>query len=95
MPLGPSGCIGAKALSKHHAARLCVQLTATADACCAPPYGCAHPFSYVTTKGGNKVAVYRDALNRVWMVDQAGDVFMDTGDPDVGVFAVSPYTGRE
>jgi len=46
------------------------------------------PVQYVTTKGGNKVAVYKDSAGRVWMVDKAGDVFLDTGDPDVGVFAI-------
>lgn len=54
------------------------------------PYASETGIEYLTTKGGNRVAVSTDAQGHVWMVDRAGDLYFDTGDPNVGFFVVDP-----
>ena len=45
---------------------------------------------YVTTKGGNQVAVAEDPQGRTFFIDKAGNLYYDTGDADIGAYLVSP-----
>ncbi|KAK9800854.1 hypothetical protein WJX73_000228 [Symbiochloris irregularis] len=44
--------------------------------------------SYVTTKAGNQVAVAEDPSGRTFFIDQAGNLYYDTGDKDIGAYVV-------
>jgi hypothetical protein len=39
--------------------------------------------------GGNWVAAAQDMRGRVYIIDQAGDLYYDSGNPDIGIYAVS------
>jgi hypothetical protein len=43
--------------------------------------------------GGNWIAAAQDMRGRVYIIDQAGDLYYDSGNPDIGIYAVSD-TGR-
>lgn len=45
-------------------------------------------FVYAQTPGGNWVAAAQDPAGRVYLIDQAGDLYYDSGNPDVGIYAV-------
>lgn len=50
-----------------------------------PPEG----FTYFKTRGGNWAAAASDPQGRMFVIDQRGDLFYDTGDPQIGAYAVS------
>lgn len=39
--------------------------------------------------GGNWIAAALDENGRQYIIDQAGDLYYDTGNPDIGIYAVS------
>jgi hypothetical protein len=45
-------------------------------------------FEYVTTAGGATVLFAQDEAGRVFLVDAAGDLYYDSGDPTVGWYIV-------
>jgi hypothetical protein len=45
-------------------------------------------FAYARTPGGNWIAAAADETGRVYVIDQAGDLYYDSGDPALGVIAV-------
>lgn len=45
-------------------------------------------FVYARTPQGNWVASAADPAGRVFVIDQAGDLYYDSGNPQVGVYAV-------
>lgn len=49
----------------------------------------ADEFVYFKTPAGSWVAAAEDKQGRFFMIDQAGDLYFDTGDPQVGMYAVS------
>jgi len=38
--------------------------------------------------GGNWIASAQDMRGRVYIIDQAGDLYYDSGNPDIGIYAV-------
>jgi hypothetical protein len=38
---------------------------------------------------GNWVAAAQDEAGRVFLIDQAGDLYYDSGNPEIGIYAVS------
>ena len=46
-------------------------------------------FVYFKTPGGHWVAAAEDKEKRLFMIDEIGDLYYDSGDPDVGLYAVS------
>ncbi len=44
------------------------------------------------TKAGNFAMVKYDASGRMYMIDEAGTLYYDTGEPSMGVYIVSPRT---
>lgn len=44
----------------------------------------AHP----QKTGGNWIAAAQDLRGRVYIIDQAGDLYYDSGNPDIGIYAV-------
>jgi hypothetical protein len=51
-------------------------------------------FVYARTPQGNWVASAVDPAGRVFVIDQAGDLYYDSGNPQVGVYAVSAWCVR-
>jgi hypothetical protein len=51
----------------------------------------AENFVYFKTPGGNWVAAGEDDQGRMFMIDQIGDLYYDTGNPETGIYAVSGY----
>lgn len=47
-------------------------------------------FVYAKTPGGNWIASAQDMRGRVYIIDQAGDLYYDSGNPDIGIYAVDP-----
>lgn len=45
-------------------------------------------FAYARTPGGNWIAAAADETGRVYVIDQAGDLYYDSGDPALGVIAL-------
>lgn len=45
-------------------------------------------FVYFKTPGGNWVASAVDEQGRVYMIDEIGDLYYDTGNPEVGMYMV-------
>ncbi len=43
---------------------------------------------YMVTQGGNQVAVSVDNQGRAYFIDQAGDLYYDTGDQRIGFYVV-------
>ncbi|MEW5301019.1 MAG: hypothetical protein WDW38_009412 [Sanguina aurantia] len=48
----------------------------------------ADKFVYFKTPAGSWVAAAEDKQGRFFMIDQAGDLYFDTGDPQVGMYAM-------
>jgi hypothetical protein len=46
-------------------------------------------FVYFKTPGGRWVAASEDDSGRLFMVDEIGDLYYDSGDEDIGLYAVS------
>ena len=44
---------------------------------------------YMMTKAGNQVMVGEDQDGRVYFIDKGGNFYYDSGDPEVGMYAVS------
>lgn len=38
--------------------------------------------------GGNWIAAAQDMRGRMYIIDQAGDLYYDSGNPDIGIYAV-------
>ena len=49
----------------------------------------AKDFVYFKTPGGHWVAASEDEDQRLFMIDEVGDLYYDSGDPDIGLYAVS------
>mmetsp|Transcript_26196 Transcript_26196/g.57226 ORF Transcript_26196/g.57226 Transcript_26196/m.57226 type:complete len:347 (+) Transcript_26196:169-1209(+) len=45
-------------------------------------------FVYFKTAGGNWVGAAEDEQGRLFMIDQVGDLYYDSGDPDIGMYAM-------
>lgn len=45
-------------------------------------------FVYAKTPGGNWIAAAQDPNGRLFMIDEIGDLYYDSGDPKVGVYAL-------
>lgn len=45
-------------------------------------------FVYYKTPGGHWVAVSEDSEGRHFMIDEAGDLYYDTGDPEMGIYVM-------
>ncbi len=43
---------------------------------------------YFKTPGGRWVAAAEDEAGRFFMIDEVGDLYYDSGDPDIGLYAV-------
>ncbi|KAG1654846.1 hypothetical protein FOA52_007597 [Chlamydomonas sp. UWO 241] len=43
---------------------------------------------YFKTPGGHWVAAAEDEQNRLFMIDEIGDLYYDSGDADIGMYAV-------
>jgi hypothetical protein len=43
-----------------------------------------------TTPGGNPVAVFTDENSNIFLIDPNGNLYYDTGDPQIGFYFVSP-----
>jgi hypothetical protein len=39
--------------------------------------------------GGNWIAAAQDMRGRMYIIDQAGDLYYDSGNPEIGIYAVS------
>ena len=46
---------------------------------------------YFKTSGGNWVAASEDEDGRLFMIDEIGDLYYDSGEPDIGLYAVSGW----
>ena len=46
---------------------------------------------YVTTKGGNQVAVGEDSRGRTFFIDKGGNLYYDTGDVNIGAYLVQTH----
>lgn len=46
-------------------------------------------FVYAKTPGGNWVAAAQDPAGRMYLIDQAGDLYYDSGNKEIGIYAVS------
>lgn len=46
-------------------------------------------FVYAKTPGGNWVAAAQDPQGRLYMIDQVGDLYYDSGNPEIGMYVVS------
>lgn len=47
-------------------------------------------FVYAKTPGGNWIAAAQDMRGRMYIIDQAGDLYYDSGNPDIGIYALDP-----
>ena len=45
--------------------------------------------------GGNWIASAQDMRGRVYIIDQAGDLYYDSGNPDIGIYAVRGWEHLE
>ena len=45
-------------------------------------------FSYMRTPGGHWVAAAQDTSGRLFMIDEIGDLYYDSGDAQIGLYAV-------
>jgi hypothetical protein len=45
-------------------------------------------FVYAKTPGGNWVAAAQDPQGRLYMIDQVGDLYYDSGNPEIGMYVV-------
>lgn len=45
-------------------------------------------FAYFKTPEGNWVATATDDRGRLFMIDEIGDLYYDSGDPEIGLYAV-------
>lgn len=45
-------------------------------------------FVYAKTPGGNWIAAAQDPEGRLFMIDEIGDLYYDSGDPRVGIYAL-------
>ena len=53
----------------------------------------ADDFVYFKTQGGFWVAAAEDESGRLFMIDQVGDLYYDSGDPAIGLYAVCACMG--
>ena len=50
-------------------------------------------FVYAKTPGGNWIAAAQDPEGRLYMIDQVGDLYYDSGNPNIGLYVVSSLGG--
>ena len=55
-----------------------------------PIYRDKEGMNYVKTKAGNFAMVNYDSSGRMYMIDEAGTLYYDTGEPSMGIYIVSP-----
>ena len=55
-----------------------------------PIYRDKEGYNYVKTKAGNFAMVSYDPSGRMFMIDEGGTLYYDTGEPSLGIYIVRP-----